>query len=353
MALDELIDVLSGARHGVWPATLRAMLTAAEVPYSGIMRVRNGLYDLKILRARRLPRPTISIGNLTTGGTGKTPLVCWLATELRARGRRPAVLMRGYHSNGRQSDEAKLIAQFIPAESVIANPNRIAGAASALEKQPQTDLFLLDDSMQHRRAGRDVEIVLISAVEPWGYGHVLPRGLLREPISGLARADAIVLTHISEVSPFKLLAIKGTVRQYNGEAPIFSADHMLTGLLSAGGEELPLTTLADRKYFIACAIAQPVSFLQGLKRYGEGCVGHQIFPDHYAFEESDVAELRKAAKEAGATAIIVTEKDWTKLGEMPSVRESDIPFWRTRLSMAFAGEGSRKLLELVLRKTAN
>jgi tetraacyldisaccharide 4'-kinase len=353
MAFEEMIDVLSGERQGAWPAALRMLLTVAEVPYTGIVRVRNGLYDLRILRARRLPRPTISVGNLTTGGTGKTPLVCWLATALRAEGRKPAVLMRGYKSNGGQSDEAKLIAQFVPANSVIANPDRIKGAETALQQQPETDLFLLDDSMQHRRAGRDFEIVLISAVEPWGYQHVLPRGLLREPISGLSRADAVVLTHVSEVSPFRMMAIKATVRQYNEDAPIFSADHVLTGLVTAGGEELPLSTLAERKYFIACGIAQPVSFLQGLKNYGDECVGHQIFPDHHPFDESDVAALRQSAKDAGATTIIVTEKDWAKLGEMPSVKESEIPFWRTRLSMKFSGEGSRKLLDMVLRKIAN
>jgi tetraacyldisaccharide 4'-kinase len=349
----EVIEIMSGKRRGIGPAATRAMLAVYEVPYRLATQLRNLLYDRRILPIYRLPSPAISVGNLTTGGTGKTPLVCWIAAALQNAGMKPAVLMRGYKSKEGQSDEAKLIADFVPGMPVIANPDRVRGAAAALEAQSETNIFILDDAMQHRRVARGMEIVLVSAVEPWGFGHLLPRGLLRESISGLKRAHAVIITHSSFASPQKLSEIESVIRRHNAAAPIFHADHVLTGLLAPDNSEMPMSALADCNYFVACGIGQPDAFLVGLSKYGNQRVGLRIYGDHHSFSESDVSVIQREAAEAGAAAIVVTEKDWTKLADLPSVRQSRIPFWRARLSLAFSDGEGQQLLELIARRTAS
>jgi tetraacyldisaccharide 4'-kinase len=346
------LEMISGRRRGALAAAMRAALSAAEIPYRGLMRLRNGLYDRRMLPSHRLPRPAVSIGNLTTGGTGKTPLVCWLAAAAQAMGRKPAVLMRGYKSNQGSSDEQREIEQFVPGTVVIANPDRVRAAAMALEKSPEIDLFILDDAMQHRRAARDVEIVLISAVCPWGLGHVLPRGLLRESPAGLRRADAIVLTHAGEVGKQRLDEIQTTVRRYNSRSPLFLADHALVGLLSADEVEEPMTALADKPYLVACGIGDPESFAASLARHGGVCVGRRFFPDHHHFTDADVIGLRRAAAQASAAAIIVTEKDWMKIRHLPAAQEAAGILRRAKLSIRFDASGQAKLLELIWQRTA-
>ena len=346
-----MMEIVSGRRRGIRPVLLRAMLAVYEVPYRAAMQLRNHLYDRRILPIHRLPRPAISVGNLTTGGTGKTPLVCWIAAALQSAGRKPAVLMRGYKSKDGQSDEARLIADSVPGMPVIANPDRLRGAAAALLAQSETDLFVLDDSMQHRRVARDLEIVLVSAVEPWGFGHVLPRGLLREPVSGLQRADAVIITHAGLASPSDLVEIESIIRQHNAAAPIFHADHALTALLASDGSEMPMSALSDGKYFVACGIGQPATFLTGLERHRGARAGVRLFRDHHLFSEGDVALIQRQAAEVEATAIIVTEKDWTKLAAIPAARKSAIPFRRARLELTFANGEGAALLQLIAQRT--
>jgi tetraacyldisaccharide 4'-kinase len=339
------LDVVSGRRRGAGSTALRLALAVASPPYAAATRLRNLLYDRGVLPSRSLPRPAVSVGNITVGGTGKTPLVCWLASALRAAGRKPAVLLRGYKT----ADEEILIAQASPDTPVVADPDRRHGAQAALAKQADVDLFILDDAMQHRRVRRNFEIVLINAAQPWGYGSVLPRGLLREPIGGLCRADAVVFTHASEASLDQLVDVEATLRKHNRDAPIFLADHELTGIM-APKEELPMSALSDRPYFVAAGIGQPDSFLAALQAHGKKCVGHRVFADHHRFSNEDVASLRRQA--AGAAAIVVTEKDWTKLRNLSVIQDDGIPFWRAQLRIHFRNDGDKRLLDLVCRRTA-
>ncbi|MGA2233051.1 MAG: tetraacyldisaccharide 4'-kinase, partial [Tepidisphaeraceae bacterium] len=140
----EFLDVVSGNSRGATAAALRSMLWAAEQPFSVAVGARNAFYDRRWLPIRRLPRPTVSVGNLTTGGTGKTPFVCWLVGALQSAKRRPAVLMRGYKSNSQFSDEQALISRLCPQTTVIADPDRVRGSAAALANDPAIDLFILD-----------------------------------------------------------------------------------------------------------------------------------------------------------------------------------------------------------------
>ena len=168
----------------------------------------------------RLPHPTISVGNITTGGTGKTPVVRWLAERLQEQGRRPAVLMRGYRSEGGISDEQSLLQQQLPEIPVIANPDRVRGAADATQKQNDIDTFILDDGFQHRRVHRDFDLVLIDATAPFGFGHILPRGSLREPLSGLRRANALLITRSSQVDVNRLKEIEVELARHSSCADL-------------------------------------------------------------------------------------------------------------------------------------
>jgi tetraacyldisaccharide 4'-kinase len=346
-----LLDIVSGRRRGVAAALVRMLLALAELPYGAVIRLRNRLYDIRVLPSRALPRAAVSIGNLTTGGSGKTPLVCWLADQTMKAGRTPAVLMRGYKGSGGKSDEQMVIARAVPAMTVVADSNRRRGAAAAVAADFRIDLFLLDDAMQHRRARRDVEIVLIDAAQPWGWEHLLPRGLLREPVAGLKRADAVVITRSGQATPQQLAEIETTVQRYNHAAIVLSADHVLTGLISAEDVASPMSILAATPYIAACGIAQPESFVAGLRKHGSDCVGQKFFADHHRFTQADVSSLQAQARQAHARAIVVTEKDWVKLAVLPGARDAEIPFLRAQLSFQFADGDGRRLLELVLQRT--
>jgi tetraacyldisaccharide 4'-kinase len=346
----QFLDLVSGASRGPTSAALRAALWAAAQPYSVAVGARNAFYDRRLLSTQRLPRPTISVGNLTTGGTGKTPFVCWLVRALQSLARRPAVLTRGYKSSGKFSDEQSLIARLCPGTTVIANPDRVRGSAAALANDPSLDLFILDDALQHRRVARDLDIVLISAVSPWGHGHLLPRGLLREPPSSLLRAGAIILTHCSEVDSSVITTIESQARRYNPACPIFRADHAITSLYSVNsGAEIPIADLAGKKYFAACGIGQPQSFLTNLQSHATHCVGHRFFPDHHHFTQNDVTQLRNEAAGAFAELIVVTEKDWTKISSLDATAAPGIPFFAARLQFRLRPADEKPLLDLILR----
>jgi tetraacyldisaccharide 4'-kinase len=177
--------------------------------------------------------------------------------------------------------------------------------------------------------------------------------LLREPPAGLRRADAIVVTHASEAGRQQLAAITTMVRRYNAEAPLFLTSHCLTGLLSQDSTILAMSGLAERKYLVACGIGEPESFADALLQFGKRCVGRHFFSDHHHFTNQDVIALRRQASHALASAIIVTEKDWTKLRDLPAVRDPGIPFFRAQLSIQFEDGGAEKLLELVWQRTGH
>src|SRR4051794_2790213 len=197
---------MGGEDRSIRASLLRGATAAAEPFYAVVAAARNRAFDAGLRKIHRLPRATISIGNITTGGTGKTPVVRWLAQRLRESGRRVAVLSRGYKAEpGKLGDEQLMLDHALNSSveqqrvHIVANPDRVAGASEALRLRPETDVFLLDDGFQHRRAGRDLDVVLVSATNPFGYGRVLPRGMLREPLSGLRRAGAFIVSHADQV----------------------------------------------------------------------------------------------------------------------------------------------------------
>jgi tetraacyldisaccharide 4'-kinase len=313
-------ETMDGSDQSPSAAMLRAAASCAEPVYSTVMRMRNALYDSGVLASSPLGRPTISVGNITTGGTGKTPVVQWLFKCLSASGEHPAILMRGYKttSDGVSDEQSLFQAADILA---IADPDRRRGAAAALARYPQTTLFILDDGMQHRRARRDFELVLVHAAEPFGFGRVFPRGLLREPLGGLLRAHAVLVTHADEVDPAAIAAITSTIRSHNKTAPIFQCDHVING------------DFAGKKYFAFCGIGSPASFFRRLSTLGGTSVGTREFDDHHEYTKADLDQINEAAKSAHADLLITTGKDWVKLERFAD--QFALPIVRAELSLRF------------------
>lgn len=343
------LRVLSGEDRRAVASLLRRGFAVVEPLYASLMRARNLAYDRGIKRVHRLPRPAISVGNITTGGTGKTPVVRWLAEQFIARGVRPAILLRGYRGGATGgSDEARMLAAALgTAAAVVANADRVAGAAAAMHGEPQPDVFLLDDAFQHRRAGRDFDLVLINALEPFGHGHVIPRGLLREPLDGLRRADAIMITHADQAPAAAGLGdIERALRRYTA-APILLAEHAHAGLRSGdGGQLLPMTELRRRRHFLFCGIGNPRGFRAQLEPYHETFAGWRAFADHHAYAADDLASLEAEAAAARAEVLVTTEKDWVKIERLP--RRASLPVLRVELQIQFRDGGGERLLDLVL-----
>lgn len=343
------LGVISGEDRRWRASVLRAVLRGAEPAYATLMRARNALYDRGILAKHELGRAAVSVGNLTAGGTGKTPFVRWLATRLRDEGIVPAVLLRGYRSAGAGgfSDEAEMLRQQTRA-IVACGADRVATAARALAEHPEVNLFVLDDAFQHRRAARDLDIVLVNAADPFGYGHVHPRGLLREPLHGLSRAHAVVLTHADEADA--LDEIRRQVRAHNPAAPIYAARHALVGLRSAQQSateppDIPIDELSRRRFYFASGIGSPQSVLRQFATYAATFAGHRTFDDHHLYSEQTLELLRRQAKQTGATVIVVTEKDWVKIARLQSAVDADsVPFLRLEMDLRFLNSANEQAM---------
>jgi tetraacyldisaccharide 4'-kinase len=347
---------MSGTAHGAGPTVLRAALRCAEPFYASAVGLRNGLFDARLRPIRRLPRPVISIGNITTGGTGKTPMVRWLAERLRAEGRRVAILSRGYRATGSDmGDELTMLDRSLndsdlPKIWVRANPDRFAAGEALLAEHPEVDVFLLDDGFQHRRLARDLDIVLISAIEPFGFNHVLPRGLLREPLSSLRRADVVVLTHADQVTAEVRSGIESKIRRYAADVPLYRAAHAQVGLLdttvsSALQCRHPMEALADTPFFAFCGIGNPKTFHQQLSRFGERYTGRRWFADHHSYTQSDWQALVREAVSSNAQMLVTTEKDWVKIA--PLVGAASLPVLRVELQLKILEDGEEAILNRV------
>lgn len=324
-------DTVSGRRRTIGSAIQRTILHGLSLPYSVLMRARNRCYQRGVFKIHRTDVPVISVGNLTTGGTGKTPIVGWICKHLRERGNTPAVLMRGYRAHpGEKGDEQRLLETQ---ELIVhADPDRARGARELLRRHPSVDRIVLDDGFQHRRLHRDVDLVVIDATNPFGYDHVFPRGTLREPVSGLKRADAVIINRASLVEPPVLRAIEARIRGIKPDLPIFQCDTLHVGLLDEHDDLLPMAHLKHTPYLLACAIGNPDALVGQLSQLA-GPRDIFAYPDHHAFSSRDLEDLQQSARGMGAEAIVVTEKDWVKLRTLPEIASMRTPIWRIKTTV--------------------
>jgi tetraacyldisaccharide 4'-kinase len=301
--------------------------------YRGVAEIRNAMYDRGVIESHPLGARTISVGNITTGGTGKTPLVVLSAEILADRGEKVCVLTRGYGrddpknrvlvSNGAEllanaktgGDEPVEMARLLLGKAiVVADADRVAASKWARENFGVT-AFVLDDGFQHRRAKRDVDIVCIDATDPFGNGRVLPAGKLREPLNNLSRASAFVLSRSDLAGNIE--SIKTAIRKYNLKAPIFEAeariagsvhlDEFLAGSINPDGE----TVLG--KLYAFCGLGNPEGFFDSLRRAGVELAGVHKFRDHHEYDQEDIETIESEANWAGAAGLVTTAKDAVKL----------------------------------------
>lgn len=355
--------VLAGQERGPGAVALRALTAAVSPFYATAMRLRNLKYD-RGWGVQRLPRPVISVGNLTTGGTGKTPVVRWLCERLREAGERPAVLLRGYKAaragaggdvppGGPRGDEQRMLADLLarpgaPEVPVQADPDRHAGGLAVLARRPDVSVFVLDDAFQHRRLARDFDLVLVDASNPFGYGRVLPRGLLREPLGGLRRADAVLITRSDQAPADALAEVERVVGKYQPSAPVYRCAHEHTGLRSADGQGHALAALSPRRFYAFAGIGNPEGFLAQLRRLPGALAGFRAMGDHWNYSPGDVAALAEAARTAGADLLLTTAKDWVKVAPLlAGGAAAGVPVWRIELAVRFAGDAEARLLRQV------
>jgi tetraacyldisaccharide 4'-kinase len=281
-------------------------------------------------RRKKLPFKVISIGNLTMGGTGKTPATIAIGLEAKARGFSPCILTRGYGGRARgpcfvsfgdgpvmnereAGDEAVLISEKLPGVPVVKGADRYEAGAFAIRKlKPESAnfIFILDDGFQHLRLGRDKDILLIDGLVPLSASRLIPRGTLREPPDAMGRADIVVVTKVGEKlgTPFE-----SYIRKYNPTAPLYLSDHKISHFISPKGEVVPLSWAEGRKVFGFSGIGNPVSFEMSLRRTGVEVRGFMHFRDHRRYRARNLAALKAAAVSSGAGWIVTTEKDIIRL----------------------------------------
>jgi len=323
-------SVISGERAGAWPAILRFFFEIISWFYALIVGLRNLLYDANIFKQIKLPVPVISVGNITTGGTGKTPTVIMLVKELKKLGKKPAVLTRGYGApKGGKSDEVMVIENECPGAPVIVNPDRVAGGREAINKHG-ADVLVLDDGFQHRRLARDLNIVLVDATAPMGIPGIVPRGSWREPPYNLKRANMIMLTRCEQVSEELATLAAGLLTQWVSPRAIFQQRTTVIGLHDAADNPVPLVA-GGRKVIAFAGIANPNGFLHTVRSLGMQISAASWFDDHHAYRlPHDLEDLAKLAHRRNVEALITTMKDWVKLRGMPLPANCP-PIWHVRI----------------------
>jgi tetraacyldisaccharide 4'-kinase len=344
-------SVAQGKARGVVPSALRALASLAEPIYAGVVSARNAAYSRSPSKSVGLPRPTLSVGNLSVGGTGKTPMVATLTRSLLELGHRPAILTRGYRAApGHKGDEQLELEGLLgPSVPVIANPDRVAGAATALAQHPGTTLFILDDGFQHRRVRRDVDIVLISATQGLSGNHVLPRGLLREPPRSLGRADALIITRADQVEPSALAALRAELGRFAPAVPVMTSRHLPSRCADFGGREVSLAVLRNQRFLAAAGTGDPGAFIATLRRLGADVAAQRVYPDHHAYAAADVDQLLRAARDASAEMVITTSKDAVKLRPLVPA-SARATFLVLEVNLLLDANDAPQLLSLIERK---
>jgi len=313
---ETLIRIMAGEEQGPLAGVLRLGLSALTPGYRLAISVRNMMFNSGLRKSARLPRPALSVGNLTTGGTGKTPMVIELARRLAEQGSRPAVLLRGYMANAKTgpSDEAQQLRDELGSSVPIEpNPSRIQAAGRVIEKNPgaEVSVFLLDDGFQHRQVHRDLDLVLIDATRPFGFDRLLPRGLLREPARNLRRADAVIVTRSDQVDPKVLAALDKRIQELTGRPPTAHSVHRWNGFRQ-DDQTLPPDHLKPLSVVGVSAIGNPKAFERTLADTAGRVLTCLRFDDHHPYTAGHLQELLAKATQDDAQAVVTTEKDWVK-----------------------------------------
>ena len=329
-----LLRVIAGDETGPGAFVVCLFLSGLEVIY-------RMLSELKFISTYRhkLPVPVISVGNITVGGTGKTPTVIWLVQLLKTAGFTPAILTRGYGGKYQKDglcftsvtaaaltatmtgDQPFLLAKLLPDTWIVVGRKRYQNGLKALKSNPAIDLFILDDGFQHWNLARDLDVVLIRCFRPFSNRHLLPRGFLREPLSGLKRAGVILLTRTAKYDQAAIMDLTHELSAINPKVAIavIQEEHSrlipLTCLITGRDDELIAAAefLKGRKISAITGIGNPRQFLASLENMGAEVGYFKAYPDHYYWEEAEISDLSKGLVENGFSELIITAKDGVKL----------------------------------------
>lgn len=354
-------ELASGRRTGVPDNLMLLCLTPVAWLYSLVLRLRAVLYRCGMLTTSRLPRPVISVGNITVGGTGKTPVTAHVASFLIAQGCKVAVLSRGYGGSlegqtcvvsdgasimlnaGECGDEPYLLASTIPGLMVVIGTDRYAAGLLAME-QLSPDIFLLDDGFQHLRLHRDLNILLLDFARPFGNNLTIPAGILREPTTAARRADLIMFTRSPEGA---------TVADRSSAIPVCLSSHTLVDLIPlTGGAPVPFSRCSGRKTLAFAGIADPAFFFSALRSEGLDLAHCLTFPDHVVYTRERLDEIAEAMRKSGAELLVTTEKDGVKLRGISSEYASRTMLARLELTIDRPELLYGLLKKLVLRHAA-
>ncbi len=342
------------------PPVAWALGRCAETVYRAELTRRNRAFDRGI-GVVRLDRPVISVGNLSVGGTGKTPMVMRLAEWALDRGATPAIAMRGYKRRANEaSDEEAEYRDRLPGVPIVAQPDRAAGLRRLLEKRSDVRLVILDDGFQHRRLARDLDIVLLDATRDPFDDRCLPAGWLREPVESLDRAHVFVLTRCESAPTSAWHALRDRLRVRRPDTPSVIASHTWSALRIAG-EDHPVESLEDRPLVVACGIGHPSAFVGAVERLTRALnpgaptleLQSVIRPDHHSWTPREAGRLAEQAAAMGERALVVcTEKDWVKLA--PALQEAGVAelstrFARPQVRLTFDPQGENAMDDALKR----
>ena len=319
--------------QGEGGAVLRGALSVAASAYRGALAARETCYAAGICSTRRLPVPVISIGNLTLGGSGKTPLTALVAAALDELGTSPAILSRGYGRRTRgvrvvadragvrlsaseAGDEPRLLAEQLPGIPVVVGESRYEAGLVAVERCGAHAL-VLDDGFQHRTLAKDLEILAVQGTAPWGNGRLFPRGVLREPMSALRRVNVAVVTNPAHGAVAEHIGER--LREHGSPAVVLTGTYQPHALHSPDGTAHSPEILSGRRVVAFAGLASPEGFVTTLSRLGATVAELVEFPDHHPYSEADLDRIRASARRAGAEWVVTTEKDWMRLREAPKL----------------------------------
>ncbi len=336
---DYLYAIITGRTTGIIPSLLIGLLTPLSYIYVVLIKIRGWLYDCGILKQKQLPCGVISVGNIVAGGTGKTPVVIWIAKYLQNEGFQVGVLLRGYGREDRHSilvvsdgkqilipptesgDEASMTARKLPDIPVVVGRDRYSAGLEVIQLWGHTEgVLILDDGFQRRQLERDLDILAIDSTQPFGTGKLLPAGTLREPKTALKRTDVLLLTRTD-------LAVESiNFKQFGQRKQVFQTCHQPTKLYQLStGEECALNLLEGQRILAVCGIGNPEAFAGTLRQLEPKAVELLAFPDHHRYSLADLNDISAKARDIGVNIVVTTEKDSQKLEVFATTAEFSLP----------------------------
>ena len=365
--LQKKIEHIINSKEEISTSPLVSLLSAASALYGTAQKLRAGCYRQNLLQSKKLPCSVISVGNLTVGGTGKTPMTIYLAGKLQQAGARVAVISRGYKGSAESSggvvsdgkhlllnseqagDEPFLIASRLKNLPVIVGKNRFEAGLLAVEKF-HPDVIVLDDGFQHLRLKRDLDLVLLDCTRPFGNSHLLPRGKLREPVEALTRASACILTRAQSGADEAVSVSLGKIKALVPQIPIFTSFHDPYFYAIKSGAQIPLHEIANflssheleeikqQKVFAFSGIARNDDFRRTVEKNGFNIRGFCEFSDHHRYSRNDRARIVRTAQEAGADCLITTEKDHARIAHQNPL-SMDMVVVGVKITFGAGGDG--------------